>query len=144
MGAKERATGPVKTKIVADTRARSLGAFLEEIVEQESTLYTDQNPSYATHVKYEADYDHFAVNHSAGEYVNAMAHTNGIESFWSMLKRGYIGTYHRMSRKHMGRYVTEFAGRHNDRPSDILEQIELMARNIEGKQLRYKDLKAGA
>ena len=61
-----------------------------------------------------------------------------------MLKRGYIGTYHRMSRKHMGRYVTEFAGRHNDRPCDTLDQIELMARNTEGKRLRYKDLTAGA
>ena len=143
VGAKERATGTVRTKIVPDTSAVSLGGFLDDTVEPESTLYTDQNPSYAAHVKYEADYDHFAVNHSAGEYVNAMAHTNGIESFWSMLKRGYIGTYHRMSRKHMGRYVTEFAGRHNDRPSDTLDQIELMARNTKGRQLRYKDLKAG-
>ena len=92
---------------------------------------------------YEADYDPFAVNHSAGEYVNAMAHTNGIESLWSMLKRGYIGTYHRMSRKHMGRYVTKVAGRHDGRPSDTLDQIELIARNTKGKQLRYKDLKAG-
>ena len=49
------------------------------------------------------------------EYVDGMAHTNGIESHWAMLKRGYHGVYHQMSAKHLGRYVTEFAGRHNDR-----------------------------
>lgn len=56
---------------------------------------------------------HESVNHSVGEYVRDMAHTNGIESFWAVLKRGYYGTYHRISPKHLERYVTEFSGRHN-------------------------------
>ena len=51
------------------------------------------------------------------------AHTNGIESFWSMLKRGYMGTYHRMSPKHLDRYVQEFSGRHNQRSRDTIEQM---------------------
>ena len=144
VGAKERATGTVKTRIVPDTTTDSLGGSLDDAVEPESTLYADQNPASATHMEYRADYDHFVVNHSAGEYVTAMAHTNDIESFWAMLKRRYIGTYHRMSRKHMERHVTDFAGRHKDRPCDTLDQIELMARNTTGKRLRNKDLKAGA
>ena len=57
--------------------------------------------------------NHEAVYHSVGEYVRGKAHTNGIESFWSMLKRGYHGVYHQMSPKHLQRYVNEFAGRHN-------------------------------
>ncbi len=61
-------------------------------------------------------YHHQAVKHGVREYVKGQAHTNGIESFWSMLKRGYDGTYHQMSPKHLGRYVGEFAGRHNDPP----------------------------
>ena len=57
------------------------------------------------------------------EYVNGQAHTNGIESFWALLKRGYHGTYHHMSPKHLDRYVGEFAGRHNDRSSNTIDQM---------------------
>ena len=56
-----------------------------------------------------------------------MVHTNGIESFWALLKRGYIGTYHKMSVKHLHRYVTEFAGRHNVRSLDTIQQMAALA-----------------
>lgn len=140
IGAKNRATKKVVARTIPNVGADSIGDFLCETVEEESTLYTDQNRSYAHHVAYHADYDHLSVNHSIGEYVNGMAHTNGIESFWSVLKRGYMGTYHRMSRKHLDRYVAEFAGRHNDRLSDTLAQMEAIARGMDGKRLRYEDL----
>ena len=87
-----------------------------------------------------AEYDHHAVNHSVGEYVRGMAHTNGIESFWATLKRGYKGTYHKMSPKHLSRYITEFAGRHNVRDFDTIVQMEMLAKGFVGKRLRYKDL----
>ena len=58
------------------------------------------------------------------------------------LKRGYVGTYHRMSTKHLGRYVTEFAGRHNARPLDTLNQMEQIAQGLVGKRLKYRDLTA--
>lgn len=64
-------------------------------------------------------------------------------SFWSMLRRGHMGTYHKMSRKHVGRYVTKFAGRYHDREYDTLDQMELMARDTEGRVLRYNDLREG-
>ena len=67
---------------------------------------------------------HRSVRHSVGEYVRRQAHTNGIESFWAMLKRGYQGVYHQMSPHHLRRYVTEFEGRHNDRPSDTIDQLK--------------------
>ncbi len=81
------------------------------------------------------------MKHSVREYVRGKAHTNGVESFWSMLKRGYIGTYHKMSAKHLDRYVKEFSGRHNLRLADTLEQLELTMLRMVGKRLRYKDLK---
>ena len=84
--------------------------------------------------------NHQTVKHSVGEYVDGMAHTNGIESFWSMLKRGYKGTYHRMSAKHLQRYVNEFSGRHNVRDMDTLEQMADIARGFVGKRLRLTDL----
>ena len=80
------------------------------------------------------------VKHSAREYVHGMAHTNGIESHWAMLKRGYVGIYHQMSAKHLPRYVAEFEGRHNSRPLDTDEQMRIMARGADGKWLRYVDL----
>ena len=68
-----------------------------------------------------------------------MPHTNGLESFWSLMKRGYHGTCHQMSPKHLPRYVGEFSGRHNDR-QPALEQMRRMVRGMEGRQLRYRDL----
>ena len=85
-------------------------------------------------------FEHETVKHSVREYVNGMAHTNGIESFWALFKRGYHGTYHHMSEKHLGRYVAEFAGRHNVRNSDTIDMMGHIARNMRGKRLRYADL----
>ncbi len=79
-------------------------------------------------------------NIGAWEYVKDQAYTNGIESFWALLKRGYIGTYHKMGVKHLNRYAKEFADRHNQRPLDTVVQIECMARGLMNKRLRYKDL----
>ena len=87
-------------------------------------------------------FDHEAVRHVDGEYVRGDAHTNGIESSWSMLKRAHKGTFHKISPKHMQRYVNEFAGRHNDRSADTVDQITRMARGMVGKRLRYRELVA--
>ncbi len=112
--------------------------FIRNRVTRGAKVYTDDNPSYSGMV----DFDHASVKHSVGEYVSDQAHTNGVESFWSMLKRGYNGTYHKMSVKHLGRYVAEFEGRHNRRELDTHEQMRLIGRNLFGKRLRYQDLVA--
>ena len=75
-----------------------------------------------------------------GEYVDGMAHTNGIESFWAMLKRGYHGTFHQISPEHLDRYVNEFAGRHNIRAEDTAVQMAAMVQGMAGKRLKYRDL----
>ena len=97
-------------------------------------LFTDQHPGYRGLP------NHQVVRHSQGEYVRGSAHTNGIESFWSMLKRGYIGIYHTWSFKHLHRYVNEFAGRHNLRELDTSSQMEELARGMGGRRLRRVDL----
>ena len=86
------------------------------------------------------EFEYHSVQHSVGDYVNDMAHTNGIESLWAMLKRGYMGTYHQMSKEHLHRYVNEFAGRYNIRDRDTIDQMVVMVRNMEGKRLKYEDL----
>ena len=87
-------------------------------------------------------FEHESVRHSVGEYVRDMAHTNGIESFWALLKRGYHGTFHHMSENHLGRYVMEFAGRNNIRDLDTIDQMASLASGMVGKRLMYRDLVA--
>ena len=109
---------------------------MREDVEPGATIYTDEARAYAGM----PEFTHEAVNHSAKEFVRDMAHTNGMESFWAMLKRGYQGTFHKFSEKHLDRYVREFAGRHNIRPRDTLDMMQSVAIGIAGKRLRYRDL----
>ena len=81
------------------------------------------------------------MKHSVGEYVREQVHTNGVESFWSMMKRAHKGVYHKMSPKHLDRYVREFAGRHNLRNADTITQMGEVVRGLEGKKLTYAELK---
>ena len=136
-GAKDRSTNRVSAAVVPDTSGLTLKGFVGERAADGATVYTDEHAAYRG-----LPYPHEAVRHSVGEYVDGQAHTNGVESFWSMLKRGYYGTYHRMSAKHLSRYVSEFAGRHNDRQMDTLAQMESTARGIVGKRLTYAELVA--
>ena len=87
-------------------------------------------------------FDHEAVRHSVGEYVRDMAHTNGIESFWSMLKRAHKGVYHKISPKHLQRYVNEFSGRHGIRERNTIDQMNAVVAGMVGKRLQYRDLVA--
>ncbi len=98
---------------------------------------TDEQDSYKG---LDAALRHESVKQSAGEYVNGMAHTNSFESFWAMLKRGYMGNYHKMSVKNFARYVTEFAGRHNVRDLNTLAQMVALVRDLEDRRLRHTDL----
>ena len=86
------------------------------------------------------DYNHESVKHSVSEYVNGMAHTNGIESFWALLKRGYHDTCHHMSERHLARYMQEFAERFNIRELNTYPQMSGVVKGIAGKRLWYKDL----
>ena len=138
IGAKER-NGKVKVAVIEKTDAATLEGFILDTVQTGATVFTDEHRGYSNLSK---SFAHQSVKHSVGEYVNGMAHTNGIESFWAMLKRGYKGTYHQMSAKHIERYVTEFAGRHNVRGCDTIVQMTLLAKGLDGKRLRYDDLVA--
>ncbi len=73
------------------------------------------------------DFDHYAAQHPVGEYIRGEVHTNGMESFWSALKRGYYDTYHKMGFKRLRRHVTEFAARYNVRDLDTLDQMAALA-----------------
>ena len=137
VGAKDRETGKVKARVVSNTDIRTLHGFVHDTTERGAQLYTDDAAGYKG-----IRMHHEAVKHSVGEYVRDQAHTNGIESFWSMLKRGYVGTYHQISPKHLHRYICEFAGRHNVRQLDTIDQMGELARGMQGKRLTLAALTA--
>ena len=136
-GVRDRATGRVNTEVVERTDKATLQDFVLGHTAQGTTVYTDEASAYVGLPR-----THETVKHSAGEYVREMTHTNGLESHWALFKRGIDGTYHHISVKHLGRYSTEFEGRHNSRPLDTEEQMQLMAQGADGKRLRYLDLVA--
>ena len=80
--------------------------------------------------------------HGAREFVRGPVHTNGIESLWSMFKRGYMGTYHQVSEAHLHRYVNKFCGRHNVRLLGTEAQMASVAEGMIGKRLRCAELTA--
>ena len=137
VGAKDRKTKKVAAKVVAFTDKDTLQGFVKETAEPSATVYTDDARAYTA-----LPFDHAVIKHSLKEYVKGDVHTNGIESLWSMLKRAHKGTFHKLSPKHLDRYVQEFAGRHNVRDLDTIDQMGQTAAGMDGKRLRYKDLVA--
>lgn len=141
VGMKDRETGHVAAKVIDRTDGDTLQGFVDEHASPDAPLYTDDATAYKG-----TEREHETVKHSAGEYVRylegATVHTNGVESLWSMLKRAHKGVYHRLSPKHLQRYVDMFAGRQNVRELDTLAQIQAVVMGMVGRRLMYRDLVA--
>ena len=135
IGAKDRETNSIVARPLQSTDGETLKGFAEGVSQPEAQIYTDDAKAYRG-----MNRNHKSVNHSARQFVNGQAHTNGIESFWSMLKRGHDGTFHHMSVQHLHRYVNEFAGRHNIRHSDTIRQMQSIVAGMIGRRLMYSDL----
>ena len=135
VGIKDRETKNVRAKVVENTDKATLQGFVVENTAPGATVYTDQASAYEG-----LPFEHESVKHSVSEYVRGMAHTNGAESFWSMLKRAHMGTFHKFSPKHLHRYLDEFEGRQNVRENDTIDQLGAMVEGMEGKRLRYREL----
>ena len=138
VGARDRDTGRVVARPIAFTDKEDLQGFVESATEVGSVVYTDEAAAYQGMPLR----SHWTVRHSANEYVKGMAHTNGIESFWSVLKRGLHGTYHHVSVKHLGKYVDEFTFRLNDGNVKIptMQRLESLVKGAVGKRLTYRQL----
>jgi len=130
--------GEVRAKVVQSVGMVDLHREIKSNVAQGATLYTD---GWVAYRGLKAMFNHSTVDHMAKEYVNGDCHTNGIESFWALFKRGYHGVYHHMSRKHMHRYVDEYTFRFNRRASEMHSVFsDAINRIAESKTLPYKTL----
>jgi len=134
VGAKDRKTNKVSARIVPVANKRELNGFVDDCTTARAMVYTDGASSYRSRKNHES------VAHSRGEYVRGDVHTNGIESFWSMLKRAYMGTWHYVSPKHLHRYLNEMTGRHNMRGLSVMTQMERVAERMVGRRLTWKEL----
>ena len=137
-GVKDRLTNRVSATVVEDTTAKTLQSFVHEHALAEGIpVYTDEAAAYNG---LDDTFEHKSIAHGKGEYVRGETHTNGIESFWSMLKRAHKGTFHKMSKKHLQRYVTEFVTRHNIRELDTRSQMMHVVAGLTGERVLYRDL----
>ena len=127
----------VRAKVVTGTESAQLHPEIKDNVAPGSTVYTDEHRGYNGLL----GYFRTPVNHSVRVFVQGDAHTNGIESFWALFKRGYHGVYHWMSRKHLQKYVDECAFRLNRKGNEMLEVFSDVVQNAtDAKQLPYKQL----
>ena len=129
----------VRAAPIPNTRGATLSAFVAANAPFGASVVTDDFAGYNGLTA--KGFIHHSVNHSRGEYVRHYClHTNGIESFWALLKRGHYGVYHYMSAKHLHRYVNEFAFRHNTAQSGTMRFIEMTITRMIGKRPTYKGL----
>ena len=119
--------------IVAERKASKQ---FREHVEAGAAIFSDELHSYEG---LETDYQHAVINHAV-EYVNGNVHTNGMENFWSLLKRGLHGTYISVEPFHLFRYIDEQAFRFNNRNMTDAERFDIGIREIVGKRLTYAEL----
>jgi transposase-like protein len=136
MGLLER-HGEVRLQIVPNTRRKSLEPIIRQHIESGAHVYSDNLPSYRS--LDDAEYVHKVIDH-AERYVDGQVHTNGIENFWSLLKRGIKGTYVSVEPFHLFRYLDEQAFRFNNRKGNDSDRFIKAASQITGKRVTYKEL----
>ena len=132
-GVKDQATNTVVARVVPDTKAPTLTGMVGVHASAGSEVFTEEARGYLPLSK--IDYRHRSVSHSTGQWADQQAHTNEMESFWAVLKRGYHGTYHQISPDHLDRYVADFSHHRNEWPRDTIDQIDR-------KRLTYAELTA--
>jgi transposase-like protein len=137
VAAVERATGRVRTRVVANVTAENLERVLKDTTSRTATIHTDEFVSYKRATRDFAD--HRTVNHRSGEYASPDGvHCNTAESFFSRLKRSIFGVHHRVSREHLHRYVSHMQFLHNNRLLTDGERLVAAIRSADGKRLTYR------
>jgi transposase-like protein len=132
--------GNMRCEIVPDRNWASLGHHIFDSVAKGSRIITDELPTY-NDLKYW--YEHGSVNHAGRVYAEGDTSTNGVENFWSLLKRGITGIYHHASQKHINKYIQEYVFRFNHRKSTTKQRMETLILHSQTR-IKVKDLKRAA
>ena len=137
--AKGRETGRIVAEVVPDTKGDVAGFRQKAHDRRALSTRTRIRPMWGLGKRAVARTRRCATGW-ASTYVRERAHTNGVESFWATVERGHKGVFHKFSKKHLQRYVDEFAGKHNARNWDTIDQMRSIYRRMIGKRLKYEDL----
>lgn len=129
--------GQVRTKVIPNASAEVLKPIVDKWVEKGSIMVTDEWRGYNT---IKRDYFHVQVNHQDGQYVSGAFSSNGVENFWSIFKRGVIGTFHNISPQHIQRYSDEFTFRYNNKGIKNIALFKKIIENTEVERTTYKEL----
>ncbi len=141
----DRNTGRAKSMVIDDLKSRTIIPILRENIAKEATIFTDDALQYVSVGQHFAGHD-FTV-HSEGQYVRGDVHTNTIEGYFSIFKRGMKGVYQHCAKHHLHRYLAEFEFRYSNRSANGVEdtaRAALILKGIEGKRLTYRRLDARA
>lgn len=134
----DRDTGRARSMVVDDLKAKTLVPILRENIAKEAVIFTDEAGQYRNLA---ADFaGHDFVRHGAGEYGRGDVHTNTIEGYFSIFKRGMKGVYQHCAKRHLHRYVAEYEFRYNNRSANGVEDVtrsEIALRGARGKRLTY-------
>ncbi len=136
----DRDTGRAKSMVVDDLKAKTLVPILRDNIAEEAVVYTDEAGQYQNLCRYFAD--HAFVRHGQGEWGRGEVHTNTIEGYFSIFKRGVKGVYQHCAKKHLHRYASEFEFRYNHRVAngvDDANRATLTLQGIVGKRMLYRD-----
>lgn len=131
-------SGEVRAEVIPDRKRASVQGHVKKHVEGGSRLHTDQHVGYAG---LEATYRHETVDHAV-EYVDGQVHVNGLENFWSLLKRGLNGTYVSVAPFHLFRYLDERVFTYNLRERSDYGRFEVVVRAATGRRLTYAEATA--
>lgn len=130
--------GSVKTRAIANITGKTLKGAIRSNVHQSARILTDENSSY-TGIGSEYDRGHETTKHGKREYVRGDVHSNTVEGFFSIVKRGINGIYHNVSREHLHRYLAEYEFRYNHRQLEDGERTAAAIRAANGKRLMYRE-----
>ncbi len=138
LGMVQRA-GKIHRRVVTDVCANTLKGAIRELVDTQARVITDEHRSYIGLGK-ECPGGHYVVKHGCGQYVQGDVYTNTAESSFALIKRGLMGVYHAVSKKHLPRYLAEFDFRWNHRKLNDGERLVAAVKSSEGKRLVYADV----
>ena len=134
MDMKDRRTNHLRAEVVKQTRREEVHWFIKTKVWPQARIYTDDFSVYDRLLNLDK------MRHSCGEYVKGATHTNGVERFWALLKRGYYGIYDYWSNKHLPGYLEEFSQRKNMRPLNSIDQMAKVFHGMWGRILTWREL----
>ncbi len=121
----------IRSKVIPDTTRGALHGVIRDSTADDATVYTDEHSGIAR--------ERGTLGRPMGKFVPGMAHVNGVESFWAMVKQARRDVYHKISKRRLQRYIDDFSSRHDVRCADAVHRLGAVVSGMAGKRLTWAD-----